>query len=258
MRNSPRNREALGCAATSNFGFVYNAPTHDYRGTLMTKKDLSIVIPVFNSALTLESVVQELEGYLRGTDLKFEIVLVNDCSVDSSWEVIKKLVSKYRNCASINLLLRQGQHRAVLAGLNHIEGEYVVVMDDDGQNPPSEIVKLYKAAKEGNDLVFGNYVDYKQKFFRRLASSLMKVFIRFIFSSRRDVSVSNFKIIHHRVVRLICKFAKVHLISMEKLYSMRLNLNLFWLITELQYSISQDTVYAIFCHCLKIYCSLIR
>ena len=55
----------------------------------MTKKDLSIVIPVFNSALTLESVVQELEGYLRGTDLKFEIVLVNDCSIDSSWEVIK-------------------------------------------------------------------------------------------------------------------------------------------------------------------------
>ena len=174
----------------------------------MTKKDLSIVIPVLNSALTLESVVQELEGYLRGTDLKFKIVLVNDCSIDSSWEVIKKLVSKYGNCAGVNLLLRQGQHRAVLAGLNHIEGEYVVVMDDDGQNPPSEIVKLYKAAKEGNDLVFGNYVDYKQNFFRRLASSLMKVFVRFIFSSPRDVSVSNFKIIHHRVVRLICKFAK--------------------------------------------------
>ena len=63
---------------------MYDALTQNYRGTLMTKKDLSIVIPVLNSALTLESVVQELEGYLRGTDLKFKIVLVNDCSIDSS------------------------------------------------------------------------------------------------------------------------------------------------------------------------------
>jgi undecaprenyl-phosphate 4-deoxy-4-formamido-L-arabinose transferase len=174
----------------------------------VVKKDLSVVIPVFNSAITLESVVKELHVFLVNSGLKFQIILVNDCSSDSSLDEISKLTLKYRNCIGVNLLLRQGQHRAVLAGLNHTKGEYVVVMDDDGQNPPSEIVKLLTTANEGNDLVFGNYVDYKQKFFRRVASSLMKIFVRFIFSSPREVSVSNFKIMHHRVVQLICKFAR--------------------------------------------------
>ena len=174
----------------------------------MSKKDLSVVIPVFNSAIALESVVKELYDFLLSYGLKFEIILVNDCSSDSSLEIITKMTSKYGNCRGVNLLLRQGQHRAVLAGLNHAKGEYVVVMDDDGQNPPSEIDKLFTAVNEGNDLVFGNYVDYKQEFFRRVASSFMKIFVRFIFSSPREVSVSNFKIMHRRVVQLICNFAR--------------------------------------------------
>lgn len=81
-------------------------------------------------------------------------------------------------------------------------------MDDDGQNPPSEILKLYRAAIEGSDLVFGNYIDYKQSPFRRIASRLMKLLVRFIFKSPKNVNVSNFKIMHHTVVHLICKFAK--------------------------------------------------
>ncbi len=174
----------------------------------MATKELSVVIPVFNSSSTLELVVSEMLDFLNGTGFKFEVILVNDCSHDSSWEIISKLVKNHSQCLAVNLLLRQGQHRAVLAGLHHSEGEFVLVMDDDGQNPPSEILKLFKTAKEGNDLVFGNYVDYKQKFFRRVASSLMKIFVRFIFNSPRQVSVSNFKIMHNSVVKLICKFAR--------------------------------------------------
>lgn len=174
----------------------------------MAKKDLSVVIPVFNSSNTLQSVVNELRDFLCASGLKFEIILVNDCSNDLSLKIISELASKYSECIGVNLLVRQGQHRAVLAGLNHTRGEYVVVMDDDGQNPPTEIAKLFLAASEGNDLVFGNYIDYKQKFFRRVSSSLMKIFVRFIFRSPRAVSVSNFKIMHQRVVRLVCKFAR--------------------------------------------------
>jgi polyisoprenyl-phosphate glycosyltransferase len=211
MRNSLIFREVFAFTTLENLSFRKVLSRTDDRtmiGKLVKKKDLSVVIPVFNSSSMLESVVKELEGFLRTTGLKFEIILVNDCSADASLEIMRRLASKYGNCTNINLLLRQGQHRAVLAGLNHIKGEYVVVMDDDGQNPPSEIVKLYKAAREGHDLVFGNYIDYKQKYFRRLASSLMKSFVRFIFSSSSDISVSNFKIMHYRVVNLICKFAK--------------------------------------------------
>jgi undecaprenyl-phosphate 4-deoxy-4-formamido-L-arabinose transferase len=172
------------------------------------KRDLSVVIPVFNSSNTLESVVNELQDFLSTSGFKFETILVNDCSSDSSSKIISILTKRYKNCKGVNLLIRQGQHRAVLAGLNQTTGEYVVVMDDDGQNPPAEIIKLFTAAKEGYDVVFGNYIEYKQSIYRKLASSLMKLFVRYIFSSPSEVSVSNFKIMHQRVVRLICRFAR--------------------------------------------------
>ncbi len=174
----------------------------------MSNLDLSVVIPVFNSSRTIDSVVDELQDFLSRSGLRFEIILVNDCSNDLSLERISNITSKYENCIKVNLLRRQGQHRAVLAGLIHTRGEYVVVMDDDGQNPPTEIIKLLSAAREGNDVVFGNYVDYKQTFFRKTSSSIMKTFVRFIFKSPRGVLVSNFKIMHQRVVRLICRFSR--------------------------------------------------
>lgn len=180
----------------------------------MTKRQLvkrfpgiSIVVPVFNASSVLTFVVEELIEYLKLQNFDYEIILVNDCSSDSSLTEMKNLQSKHTEIYVINLLKRQGQHKAVLAGLQKSKGAHVVVMDDDGQNPPSEIGVLYQEAKQGHDLVFGKYINYRQTPFRKIASIVMKQVIRFVFKSPKNLLVSNFKIMDRRVVELICKFA---------------------------------------------------
>jgi glycosyltransferase involved in cell wall biosynthesis len=174
----------------------------------MTSLELSVVIPVFNSAKVLRDVVNEIHEVLTKSGYLFEIILINDCSDDNSWFEIQDLVKCYPECTGKNLITRQGQHRAVLVGLHFAIARYVVIMDDDGQNPAIEILRLHAKALEGNDLVFGNYIVMQQSLFRKIASSTMKRFVRYIFSSPPNVNVSNFKIINERVVRLIVRLSK--------------------------------------------------
>ena len=95
MRNSLIFREVFAFTTLENLSLrKVLSRTYDRTmiGKLVKKKDLSVVIPVFNSSSMLESVVKELEGFLRTTGLKFEIILVNDCSADASLEIMRRLL----------------------------------------------------------------------------------------------------------------------------------------------------------------------
>src|SRR5207253_10280632 len=133
---------------------------------------LSIVIPLFNAALTLPALYQELVALeISGG---FELILVNDGSRDETEEIALKLTRKSRIPITLLSLSRNfGEHNAVMAGLRASRGDYVVTMDDDLQNPPSEVLKLLSAAEsEKRDVVYAIYERKEHVWWRNLGSML--------------------------------------------------------------------------------------
>ncbi|MCX5905217.1 MAG: glycosyltransferase, partial [Proteobacteria bacterium] len=103
-----------------------------------------------------------------------EIVLVNDGSRDESAAVCEGLVEKYSvPITFVNLARNFGEHNAVMAGLHHTRGEYVITMDDDMQNPPSEVIKLFNYARtSGKDVVYTFFQNKEHDSFRNFGSWL--------------------------------------------------------------------------------------
>lgn len=103
--------------------------------------ELSVVIPVYNGSQTIQSVVDAAHAALA--TVRFEVVLVNDGSHDSSQSVCARLAARYPHTVSFIELARNfGEHAALLAGLRRTSGDYVATMDDDGQNPPDQLLIL--------------------------------------------------------------------------------------------------------------------
>ena len=133
---------------------------------------LSFVIPLYNSAETIGAVVHAIEGL--DVDGGHEIVLVNDGSADRTAEVCRGLVASARiPITYVEHARNFGEHNAVLTGWRHARGTHIVNLDDDGQNPPAEAVRLWRHAKaEGLDVVFGHYAVKQHSAWRNAGSRL--------------------------------------------------------------------------------------
>ena len=131
---------------------------------------LSFVIPLYRSAETIGAVVRAIE------ELKVEggheIVLVNDGSPDGTAEVCRELVKQARvPITYVEHARNFGEHNAVLTGWRNARGAHLVNLDDDGQNPPAEAVRLWQhAKKEGLDIVFGHYAVKQHSVWRNFGS----------------------------------------------------------------------------------------
>lgn len=132
--------------------------------------ELSIVVPVYNGAASVGTLVKEL-GRLDVPG-GLEIVLVNDCSPDNSLEVCRELCRRNEVAFTIvNLARNYGEHNAVMAGLTQARGAYIITMDDDLQNPPEEVVNLWRHTKEnGYDVVYTYYAHKEHAAWRNLGS----------------------------------------------------------------------------------------
>ncbi|MCC6690922.1 MAG: glycosyltransferase family 2 protein [Bacteroidia bacterium] len=139
----------------------------------MTNKKISVVIPVYNSVRTLEQLFTRLNSVLQKITDDYEVVFVDDCSSDTSWEILKKL--KSGNAVSImlfRLTSNFGQHNATLCGLCNSTGEIIITMDDDLQHPPEELPKLIEAMWQNNaELVYGVSTNYKRE---KIAIKILK------------------------------------------------------------------------------------
>ena len=98
---------------------------------------ISFVIPCYRSSQTIGKVVQEIETTM--TDSEYEVILVNDCSPDNTYDVICELAHADRHVKGINLARNFGQHAAIMAGLSYASGDVVVCLNDDGQPPACEV-----------------------------------------------------------------------------------------------------------------------
>lgn len=168
-------------------------------------KLLSVVIPVYKGAKTITHLVETLQAEL--TQYDFEIILVNDGSPDDSEKVCKILELENSNLKFYSLRKNFGEFNAVMCGLNHVEGKYAVIIDDDFQNPPSEIIKLVeKAASENFDVVYSYYVKKKHHFFRNFGSWLVNRLTTSLLQKPSDLYLSSFKLINFEVIQEIIKY----------------------------------------------------
>lgn len=158
--------------------------------------ELSFVIPVYNSGKTIGGVVQRIHE-LYG-DLRFEIVLVNDGSQDDSERVCDELVRNHPDTITFLHLARNfGEHGAVLAGLNHVQGRFAAILDDDGQNPPEEVRRLYDEIRtRGQDVVYGRYRVKRHSLMRNLGSRFNDRVANVMLNKPPDLYLSSFKILN--------------------------------------------------------------
>lgn len=133
--------------------------------------ELSFVIPCYRSENTISMVVNEIISVVNKNNIKgYEIVLVNDCSPDGVWNVIKELSQEHSCVYGISLSKNFGQHAALLAGYGKARGAIVVSLDDDGQTPVDELPLLLSKIYEGFDVVYAYYDEIRQNAFRRFGS----------------------------------------------------------------------------------------
>ncbi len=154
---------------------------------------ISIVIPCYHSAQTIEKVVDlTLEEFDRLPGYECEFVLVNDFSKDATFEKIRTLSEKYDFVKGVDLSRNFGQHNAIMAGLRYASGDYIIGMDDDLQTHPSQIHKLLSKIEEGYDLVFGVFRQTKFKWLKRLTSKMASFLMWHMISRPKGIEASNY------------------------------------------------------------------
>lgn len=157
-------------------------------------KLISFVIPCYRSEQTIEGVVEEINSLcqeiMEGYD--HEIILVNDCSPDNTISVIKSLCDKYSFITGIDFARNFGQHSALMAGLRESKGDIVICLDDDGQTPPMECVKLIKALEDGADVAYARYSHKKHSLFRNFGSYVNEEMARFMLDKPKELYVSSY------------------------------------------------------------------
>lgn len=166
---------------------------------------LSVIIPVYNSEQTINRLVEHVLETLNRTTL--EIVLVNDGSRDRSEQVCTELAKRFSEVKFISLRRNSGEFNAVMCGLNHASGDYCVMIDDDFQNPPTEILKLVETAQQGDyDVVYSFYATKKHSWFRNFGSWLVNRVTTWLLEKPNDLYLSSFKLINQAVVQEIIKY----------------------------------------------------
>ena len=165
---------------------------------------VSICIPVYNGAKTIGKLVDEIINQLSAYEL--EIILVNDGSKDESEKVCVDLAYKYKVVKFISLRKNYGEHNAVMCGLNYVTGDYIAIIDDDFQNPPSEILKLIDEAKKGFDVVYSKYEQKKHHWFRNIGSKFNDKVATWLLNKPSGLYLSSFKLIKKEVVEEITKY----------------------------------------------------
>jgi len=167
---------------------------------------LSVVVPVYRSEAILPELVRRLEPVLVAIAENCELVLVNDCSPDRSWDVMCELAGRYSWIRPINLMRNYGQHNALLCGIRAAGYEIIVTMDDDLQHPPEEIPKLLEELAGGYDVVYGTPVQEQHGLGRDFASWVTKLALQNVMGAEVARKVSAFRVFRAEVARAFAHY----------------------------------------------------
>lgn len=170
-------------------------------------KKVSFVIPCYRSEHTLPHVVAEIEEKMKSLQqYEYDIFLVNDCSPDDTLGTIRRLCEEHENIRGIGFSRNFGQHAALMAGLRHSDGDYVVCLDDDGQTPADEVDKLLDKLEEGYDAVYAKYEHKRHSAFRNMGSKVNELMTRVMLNKPAKLAVSSYFAVKRFVVKDMIKY----------------------------------------------------
>ena len=161
---------------------------------------ISVIIPVYKAEGCLEELYRRLNASLETLTTDFEIILVEDCGGDRSWPMILDLARRDARVKGIQFSRNFGQHYGITAGLDHCDGDWVVVMDCDLQDRPEEIPRLYAAALEGYDVVLARRGQRNDPLLKRFTSWLFYKIFSYLADMDYDGETGNFRIVSRKVV----------------------------------------------------------
>lgn len=161
---------------------------------------ISVVIPVYKAQDCLVELERRLRLSLETITRDYEILLIEDCGGDRSWEIIEELAGKDERVRGIQFSRNFGQHYGITAGIDSCRGDWVVVMDCDLQDRPEEIPRLYQKAQEGYEVVLARRGRRKDRLLKRLSSRAFYSLLNYFSEINYDSEVGNFRIMSRKVI----------------------------------------------------------
>src|SRR3989338_7862653 len=172
-----------------------------------TSKKLTVVIPVFNSAQTISQLIDKLIAELETEFSGLEIIVVNDGSSDNSHDLLIASQKKHpQEIKYIALSKNFGEHNAVMCALHFVSGDYAAIVDDDFQNPPSEIKLLIDTLQKGHDVVYSYYSTKKHGILRNWGSRINDMFATWLLKKPRGLYLSSFKAMNRFMVNTAIQY----------------------------------------------------
>ena len=173
----------------------------------MEKKLISFVLPCYGSENTICFVVDEIRQVIgQKSEYDYEVIAVNDCSPDKVWDVLQGIAAQDRKVKLIGLAKNMNRPGAVMAGLGRAAGDYVVVMDDDGQCPMDRFWDLLAPLEGDYDVSMADYPSRKQSLFKDFGTLVNKKMTEYILDRPKNLQFTNFMVMRRYIAKEICKY----------------------------------------------------
>lgn len=170
-------------------------------------KKISITIPCYKSQDTIEKLIEGIKAEMnKHKNYSYEIILVNDCSPDNTYEVIKKLAKNDSHIIALDLAKNFGESSALMAAYSKVTGDYVVRMDDDGEHKPEDLFKLIDKLEEGYDYVCAKFNVYHHSLYRRIGSKFNYWFLTKMMNIPSGSIMSSYNVTKRYVIEEIKKY----------------------------------------------------
>ena len=172
---------------------------------------ISIVVPVYNESDSIRLLINEIINVMKIHQLLFELIIVNDGSVDRTSNVLENLSLEIKQLTVINLRKNYGQTAALAAGFDHSNGDIIVTLDGDLQNDPNDIPKLITNINEGYDLICGWRFQRKDKLLnRRIPSQIANRLIGNVTGIHLHDYGCSLKAFKHEIIKDIKLYGELH------------------------------------------------
>ena len=157
-------------------------------------KKVSFIIPCYNSEMFIQNTIEDLQNAINRdfSEYKSEIILINDSSKDKTENKIEEIANNNTNVIAIDMAKNFGQHGAIFAGLAQAKGDIIICLDDDGQTPPDEAIKLVNALDENTDVVYARYKNKKHNKFRNFGSKVNDYMAQSLLEKPKDLFISSY------------------------------------------------------------------
>lgn len=170
-------------------------------------KKISFIIPCYGSEKTVEEVINEIIKKVKEKEnYDYEIIAVNDQSPDNVWEILKEIANKNDKIKIINLAKNMNRPGALMAGMANAIGDYIVLMDDDGQCPMENLWNLLKPLEDGHDVSIAKYPKYKQSIFKSFGTIVNRKMTEIVMEKPKGLNFTNFTAIKKYIVQEMLKY----------------------------------------------------